>query len=285
MPSEKHTLFGYSIYSARYGNIYTATQLLELAEESVGLRPSLSYSWEKDGRFFDPMRPNVEPNGLGSHEEVVLHRKYHLKQVQQLLKNCDVFVFTLGLTEAWLCNRSSRTLPTAPGTIAGNYHPNQYKFINYTHSQIKSDFVRFMELVWSIQENRKCRFLITVSPVPLTATATNNHVLVATTYSKSVLRAVAGELYDEYDEVDYFPSYEIIIAPWSRGIFYNSNLRTVASAGVDAAMRVFFLQHKLTKVRGQELGNIHPSHYTDHGNIQEDDDTVCEDALLESFSV
>ncbi|WP_339375331.1 hypothetical protein [Paracoccus yeei] len=34
--------------------------------------------------------------------------------------------------------------------------------------------------------------LLTVSPVPLAATTTDNQVLVPTTYSKSVLRSVAG---------------------------------------------------------------------------------------------
>ncbi|WP_428660504.1 GSCFA domain-containing protein [Reyranella sp.] len=46
------------------------------------------------------------------------------------------------------------------------------------------------------------RFLLTVSPVPLKASASQNHVLAATTYSKSVLRAVAGQLADTYDDVD-----------------------------------------------------------------------------------
>ena len=283
LPSEFHTRFGYSTYSARYGNIYTTAQLIELAEEAMGMRPSLDYSWEKEGRFYDPLRPNVEPNGLCSHEEIIFHREYHLKRVRQLLESCDVFVFTLGLTEAWVCKNSGRTLPTAPGTIAGVYQPDQYEFRNYTHSKIKSDFVRFMELVWSIQKNRRCHFLLTVSPVPLTATATNNHVLVATTYSKSTLRSVAGELYDEYDEVDYFPSYEIIASPWSRGMFYEQNLRSVAAAGVDAAMRVFFLEHNLlnqvtaSKTCTESVG-------TTPDEALADDDVVCEDALLEGFS-
>lgn len=280
LPSNLHTRFGFSTYSARYGNIYTAAQLIELAEEAMGLRPSLVYSWEKEGRFYDPLRPNVEPNGLNSHEEVRFHREYHLKQVRRLLENCEIFVFTLGLTEAWVCKRSGRTLPTAPGTIAGDYQPELYEFKNYTYSRIKSDFVRFMELVWSIQKSRRCRFLLTVSPVPLTATATDNHVLVATTYSKSTLRSVAGELYDEYDEVDYFPSYEIIASPWSHGLFYEPNLRSVAAAGVDAAMRVFFLEHTLSKhakLTSDKTGSL-------TCNCEQDDDVVCEDALLEGFS-
>jgi len=268
-------------YSARYGNIYTARQLIELAEEAWDIRASLEFSWEKDGRFYDPLRPNVEPNGFSSHEEVMFHRQHHLKRLRQLLEGCDVFVFTLGLTEAWVCQRSWRTLPTAPGTIAGDYQPSLYKFKNFMHSEIKSDLIRFMELIWSVQKTKRCRFLFTVSPVPLTATATDNHVMVATTYSKSTLRSVAGELYDEYAEVDYFPSYEIIVSPWTRGLFYEPNLRSVAAAGVDAAMRIFFLEHNLSSQMETQSMLA-----TTSNGVGEDayDDVVCEDALLEGFS-
>ena len=41
--------------------------------------------------------------------------------------------------------------------------------------------------------NPKARLVLTVSPVPLAATASGSHVLPATIYSKSVLRAAAQE--------------------------------------------------------------------------------------------
>ena len=85
--------------------------------------------------------------------------------------------------------------------------------------------------------------LLTVSPVPLTATASDKHVLTATTYSKSVLRAVAGELYDRYADIDYFPSYEIVASPWSRGFFYESNMRSVNAGGVSVVMQTFLGEH------------------------------------------
>ena len=79
-----------------------------------------------------------------------------------------------------------------------------------------------------------------VSPVPLTATATGRHALVATTHSKSVLRAAAGQLADELDHVDYFPSYEIVTGFPYRAAFYAPNLRTVTPDGVAFVMWHFF---------------------------------------------
>lgn len=101
---------------------------------------------------------------------------------------------------------SGTVFPTAPGTIAGEYDPNEFKFKNFNAFEIYEDLSLFIKRVREI--NPSVKFLFTVSPVPLTATATDDHVLVATTKSKSVLRTVAGQLSDEYDYIDYFPSYD-----------------------------------------------------------------------------
>jgi hypothetical protein len=88
--------------------------------------------------------------------------------------------------------------------------------------------------------NRGLRVLLTVSPVPLTATASGEHVLTATSHSKSLLRAVASELVASQARVDYFPSYEIITHPAYRGRFFAPNLRSVLPEGVDHVMTQFF---------------------------------------------
>jgi hypothetical protein len=150
-------------------------------------------------------------------------------------------VFTFGLTEGWVHRESGTAYPTAPGTIAGSFDADVYAFKNFTSAEILEDFIKFRALVK--EHNPNLRFILTVSPVPLTATASDDHVLVATTYSKSVLRAVAGELYSQFSDVDYFPSYEMIASPFSRAAFYEANLRSVSEEGVEAVMRVFFQEH------------------------------------------
>jgi hypothetical protein len=71
--------------------------------------------------------------------------------------------------------------------------------------------------IGSLREvNPKAKVILTVSPVPLFATAVDRHVLVSTTYSKSVLRVAAQALVESYDYVFYFPAYEIV-AGTSRG--------------------------------------------------------------------
>ena len=71
------------------------------------------------------------------------------------------------------------------------------------------------------------KFIVTVSPVPLTATASGQHVEVATAGSKAILRAACGRLIEKFRDVDYVPSYEIITSQTARGAFYAPNLRSV----------------------------------------------------------
>ena len=88
--------------------------------------------------------------------------------------------------------------------------------------------------------NPKLKVILTVSPVPLVATAEDAHVLVATTLSKSVLRVAAGTVAAREPDVAYFPSYEIITGPQARGRYFAEDLRSVTEEGVDRVMALFF---------------------------------------------
>jgi hypothetical protein len=275
MPRNVAQSFGYGLYSARYGNIYTARQLAQTFREAYGRFQPQNWIWERGGRFFDALRPSVEPAGLSCPEEVEAHRRHHLGRVRQLLAATDVFVFTFGLTEAWRDRASGTVFPTAPGTIAGAFDPATFEFVNFTFADTLADFLGFRALVK--RRRPEARFLVTVSPVPLTATASGDHVLPATVYSKSVLRAVAGELAATLPDVDYFPSYEIIAAHPARGAYYNANLRTVTDAGVEKAMSVFVSAHAsdATAPVPEQAAPI---------EMDDEDDLVCEEVLLEAFA-
>ncbi|WP_095588763.1 GSCFA domain-containing protein [Actibacterium ureilyticum] len=267
--------FGYGLYSARYGNIYTMRQFLQLLRESQGVFEPAEPVWERDGRFFDAMRPSVEPAGLASPELVKTARTAHLAAIREALSQAGLIVFTLGLTEAWQHIESGTVYPTAPGTIAGEMDDTIFGFVNFRAAEIREDFLALRDLVRAV--NPDMRFLLTVSPVPLTATASGQHVLPATIYSKSVLRAVAGELYEDFEDVDYFPSYEIIAAHPSEGSFFEENMRTVSARGVRRVMRAFLAAHGGEDIDGETAPAIAAS-------PDEDEDLVCEEALLEAFN-
>lgn len=266
------------MYSARYGNIYTARQLLQLAQEVSGDWKPQNCIWEKGGRFFDALRPAVEPEGLASAGEVTEHRRHHLTKVAQLFKNLDLFVFTLGLTEMWVHKKSGTVYPSAPGTIAGQYDPDDYEFINAGFSDIMADYHAFEQVLTTLREGRPFQILLTVSPVPLTATASDKHVLVSTVYSKSILRAVAGQLASSHAHIDYFPSYEIVTNPRLHATSFEDNLRSVRPEAVETVMRHFFTEHPVIEERRDKTKKKKRSAKgSSNSNVQ------CEEALLEAF--
>ncbi|WP_103000692.1 GSCFA domain-containing protein [Sphingobium sp. SA916] len=274
--------YNYGVFSARYGNVYTSRQLLELLLRAQGSFEPLESHWLDDaGNFYDPYRPAVHPGGFASLEELIQDRDQHLRATLRAFEEMDVFIFTLGLTEGWISSADGANFPSCPGVIAGKYNPDRYRFINLSVEQVVSDVSEFIRNVRSF--NPSFRMILTVSPVPLAATATDQHVLTATSYSKAVLR-VAAELISAEDPelIAYFPSYEIITGNFSRGAYYAEDLRNVLESGVDHVMKLFFRHY--TSVDVEDLGNsntISPTFQElDHMNrlvrVQ------CEEAMLDS---
>ena len=76
--------WGYGVFSCRYGNIYTSRQLLQLFKEVHGERDPVEKVWEKDGRFFDALRPGIDQAGQETAEDVVKLRVLHLSAVKKM---------------------------------------------------------------------------------------------------------------------------------------------------------------------------------------------------------
>ncbi|WP_226550701.1 GSCFA domain-containing protein [Celeribacter naphthalenivorans] len=248
MSDEAAKARGYGLYSARYGNIYTARQLRELLEDAFEIYVEDRHFLTRDGAWFDALRPGVEPDGFATLEAAVEARRAHLLQVVELAQEMEVFIFTLGLTEGWIDRETGRVLAMAPGVIAGDYDPERYVFHNFTYDEIYADLVEIRKLLRGINPN--VQLLLTVSPVPLTGTASDQHVLAATSYSKSVLRAVAGDLAEAYATVDYFPSYEIVTTWAAPEAAFAANLRSVRPEMVEGVMEVFLTAHGLETTGG-----------------------------------
>ena len=83
------------------------------------------------------------------------------------------------------------------------------------------------------------KIIFTLSPVPLTATASRHHILLANTYSKSTLRAFVQNATESYDWIDYFPSYEIINNPMLNSTAFQKNLRNIEPHFVSIVMNYF----------------------------------------------
>lgn len=229
---------GYGIFSARYGNIYTVRHLRELIEQALGIRePICELVQASDGRWIDMLRPRAVPMGFASALHARADRQFHLRAVRRMLESLDVFVFTLGLTEAWENVEHGYCYPIVPGAIAGEYSSRHHRFVNYGFREVAADLRRTIELLGEV--NPKARVLLTVSPVGLVVTAERRSVMVSTCASKSLLRAAVDETVREHASADYFPSYEIITGPYGRGRYWAEGCRDVTEEGVRVVMEVF----------------------------------------------
>lgn len=235
---EQRKDYHYGTFSFRTGNIYTPRMLYQWLSWALTEAEPPDEVWEKDGRFSDPFRPGVEPGGFASPEELYASRQDTLRAIAEAVRGSHVFVFTMGLTEAWVSKASGVEYAVCPGTVAGTFDAEAHKFVNHGFRALMDDMTAALRLMF--RANRRILCLLTVSPVPLTATASESHVLTATSHSKSLLRAVASELVATQPRVDYFPSYEIITHPAYKGRFFAPNLRSVLPEGVDHVMAQFF---------------------------------------------
>ena len=225
---------GYRNFSAAYGNIYTARHLRQLYEQAMGMRIPIEDRWHIDGKVIDPFRPGLA-YPAESDAEFDLVKKSHLRAVREAFHSATVFVFTLGLTEAWQSKLDGSVFPACPGTISGHFDQSQHEFKNFEVQEIIDDLAIFINQLRVVNPN--VRFIVTVSPVPLVATATDSHVLLASTYSKSVLRVAAEKISKEIEGVTYFPAYEIVTGPQAPFEYFERDRRNVSEAAVAEVMQ------------------------------------------------
>lgn len=231
--------FNYGVFSARFGNIYTSRQLEQLWRRAYGGFEPHDSAWERpDGRLVDPFRPTIQPGGFRTRQELEADRRQHLAAVRRAFEQLEVLVFTLGLTECWMRSSDGAVFPVAPGVAGGVFAPERYVLLNLDVNDVVADMTRF--IVSLRERNAAARVILTVSPVPLNATALDRHVLVSTTYSKAVLRVAAEMLATSIADVHYFPAYEIVTGNFSRGSYFSDDLRSVTESGVEHVMSLFF---------------------------------------------
>lgn len=264
----------YGVFSFRTGNIYTAATLRQWLAWAYAESSPPEESWLDTGRHFDPFRPTVEPDGHASAPAMVASREVTLAAIRDAVDGAACFIVTLGLTEAWRDRLTGTVYPVCPGVQRGVFDAGRHEFHNFRFDEVYRDLTAAIALARAA--NPELRIVLTVSPVPLTATATDSHVLVATTYSKSVLRAVAGQLAQEYAYVDYFPSFEIVSGFPFKAMFFDANLRTVTAAGVAFVMKHFVGAFGQRSAVPPSAGHVGPDN---------EEDVICDDAILDYYNI
>jgi hypothetical protein len=270
---------GYGVYSARYGNLYTTLQLVQLFDRAYGhFKPKLEYWQRPDGRYVDPYRPQAVPEGFATPEEVIADREPHFAAVRRVFEELDVFVFTFGLTEGWLVKEDGAALQLAPGVSGGEFDTEKYAFRNVRPHQAAAEFIDFLDRLRSV--NPKSKVIVSVSPVPMIATYENRHVLVSNSYTKSTLRCAADEVASSRPNISYFPSYEMVTGSANGAQYYTDDQRTITETGVRVVMKLFFDHY--TEGKATRRANVHALKIDVARESAEAAKVVCDEDAIEA---
>ena len=168
--------------------------------------PAHSLIAQRDGTFIDGQLMSK----IAVTHERGMERRREITDVFQKIRDCRVTVITLGLVEAWYDKKADLYLNRALPKDCAELEPGRFELHVLDYNELHSATRQLIKLILE-RGHPQSRIVLTVSPVPLTATFTDNDVVTANMYSKSVLRAVAEHIVREFDAVDYFPSYESVM--------------------------------------------------------------------------
>jgi GSCFA family len=156
--------------------------------------------------WYDPhTNPTLDFVGF----EETLERRSLMQTVTKRIRNCRAVIVTLGLAEVWRDVKADVFVNRTPIPSLFNTDPDRYEFHLTSFSDNLANLERIHTLL-SRYGHSDVHVIVTVSPVPLMNTFSNMDIVVANTWAKSLLRAVAHEWAAVHSNVDYFPSYEIV---------------------------------------------------------------------------
>jgi len=182
--------------------------------------------------------------------EAVLARRERLSAVYREIADCRAIVITLGLVEAWWdAEAGSYVNSTPPGSVR-RAHPERFALHVLDYDAVHRSLVELVDLLRQVGRPDH-RVILTVSPVPLTATFTGDDVAVANSYSKSVLRAAAEAIVTAYDHIDYFPSFESVLLSERASAFEDDQIhvtRAMVRVNVDRMLRRYVPDAEVTSV-------------------------------------
>jgi hypothetical protein len=161
--------------------------------------------------------------------ERFFERRRQVYNTYKEMFSADCVVITLGLIEAWIDREKKVYIQRCPKERYFFHDRGRFAFNRLSFAECRDLVQGSIEAIREI--NKTAKFLITTSPVALERTFTEEDVIVANMQSKSVLRAVAGEVTTSNTQVDYFPSYESAVLTKSWAV-WNDDLLHVSDSFV-----------------------------------------------------
>ncbi|HMN70581.1 MAG TPA: GSCFA domain-containing protein [Rhodoblastus sp.] len=170
------------------------------------------------GRYIDPY---LAPASRPIPAQEILARRASLDALYRQLATSHAVIITLGYVEAWFDHASGYYVNSPPPLAVLKSAPERFELHVLDYDRVRASLVELFDLLDDVCPP-DYRVILTVSPAPLHLTFTDDDIAVANTYSKSLLRAAAGEICARRGNIDYFPSYEsVVLSP--RDVAYGAD--------------------------------------------------------------
>ncbi len=191
-------------------------------------------------------------------------------EFEQGFRTAQVLVFSLGVAPAYFDRETGEFVMSFGGRAEAMSLPRRCLFRTTRVAENTDNLRRIIGLLRTL--NPEGHIVLTVSPVPISATFERESAVIADCVSKSVLRVAADEvLGDGLDRIYYWPSFEIV--RWLGGHLTSSHMP--AFAAEDGATRhvslwlVDLIARLFLETFGDEsVRNAGADHEADHaGNV------------------
>jgi hypothetical protein len=199
------------------------------------------------------LAPEVRPASL---RHAIERRVYLVDDYFSRIRQAQIVILTLGLNEVWRDAQSSRYLNATPSLASVRKEPDRYSVRITDVGENVDQLEKIQAILYAI--NPALRSIVTVSPVPMSETFSGKDIIAANTYSKAVLRVAAQAFADAHENVDYFPSLEIVaLSP--RRIAYTADCRHVSDDAVRIVIGEFlrlYIGAEIAATSFDELGYL-----------------------------
>lgn len=219
---------GYSVISRGEGAAYV-TQMGDGMVHTHAILQQFRWAW-KNERPKAPLWHGYRAERFGYAEEARLATK-------ALFDRAELFIITLGLSEVWYDEVTGEVFWRAPPSEV--FDASRHKFRLARSDETR----RILTAIWSlIREFRPdATVVLTISPIPLTATFRDVGCIAANAVSKAILRGAVDEFYEEAEgkgeRLFYFPSYDMILYGFDNQ--WTADRRHVYGHVLDFNMKVF----------------------------------------------
>ena len=194
-----------------YGTVFNPSSIFKLVSHSLQNQPVFKHlmlenngiwqHYDFHSKFYGNSREDLEKELNQTH-----------KKANQFLRKANFLVITLGTAIVHQLKENSQ--------IVANCHKTPTEKFKKEMMTVKEILLRFRPMYEALKmQNNRIKILLTVSPVRHT-----RETLQLNSVSKSILRTACYHLEQDFNDVHYFPSYEIMMDDLRDYRFYKADL-------------------------------------------------------------